>query len=324
MNAKEGEIELPAKPPAEVPPANGLTVRPPAGDEGGLTNANAVLDPAEFVRRLKGLHAIRKAVLDTLEKDVDYGTQPGVEKPFLWQSGASKICFGFNIIPEYDLRRVEIDRELPDGGSYKIYRGICVVKLVSRATGHVVFTGPERSASSTERKFSERMRARKRKNNQTGEWYEVAPEPLESLIDTIDAAAQKRALVHATRLMAAVDSDFTQDEELVDPAAEAATAAAPIQPVKVASPTVARSGAAPAKPAEPAPAQAPAPAAAPAAPPKPEFASGDQFNQLSKLCAVHTTTVTREMQARKWTNTRLTFIQAEQLIGELSSGGPKG
>ena len=73
---------------------------------GGAWQALADVSDAEFARRLDTLRVsvarveqVHAAILST---GVDYGTVPGVTKPFLLQPGAEKLCKIFHLVPIFN------------------------------------------------------------------------------------------------------------------------------------------------------------------------------------------------------------------------------
>lgn len=81
--------------------------------------------------------------------EIDYGTIPGVDRPFLKQPGAEKIALWLHVRPKYE----KADVQLPDGHLETVAR--CVLHSV--ATGDEVFQGPECSCSSMESNFRYRF-----------------------------------------------------------------------------------------------------------------------------------------------------------------------
>lgn len=136
------------------PSATELTpLNPPPGQLGAFITPALLprlIDADAFIVNMQALHRIRKAVLAELKEDVDYGKVKGIDKPFLWQPGASKICVGFNVYPHYELCVAE---EQP-------YRAQARCRLIYRPTGHVIYEGPYRGASIEEQKFSGRVAKR--------------------------------------------------------------------------------------------------------------------------------------------------------------------
>ena len=118
----------------------------PVAVQGGMT-------AAAFKANLQNVMAIRQAVIDVLEEGSDYGTVPGVTRPFLWQPGASKIFIGLQSYADYELERIET----PPVNAYRV-RARC--KIYLKGTGELVGTGPWRGCSSEEKAFQSRIQRR--------------------------------------------------------------------------------------------------------------------------------------------------------------------
>ena len=164
---------------------------------------------------------------------IDYGTIPGVNKNFLLQPGAEKICLWLNVRPDFDA----VEREL-EGGHLEV---IVKCKLRSKATGEEVFSGPSCSCSSMETKFRYRFEkrdvetipapnqdvAKKLKSMGLGKWIKnkypkAGQNPWEwfdrienrDIADTrnnVRQMAHKRALVKVVRNFGAMSEIFTED-----------------------------------------------------------------------------------------------------------------
>lgn len=81
--------------------------------------------------------------------EIDYGTIPGVDKPFLKQPGAEKIALWLHVRPKYATSHLA----MPDGHLETLSR----CHLISVATQDEVFQGPECSCSSMETNFRYRF-----------------------------------------------------------------------------------------------------------------------------------------------------------------------
>lgn len=77
--------------------------------------------------------------------EIDWGTIPGVDKPFLKQPGAEKFMFWLNLRPKFQVR----ERELPGEHLEIVGR----VVFYSKKTGEEVFEGPDCSCSTMETNF---------------------------------------------------------------------------------------------------------------------------------------------------------------------------
>ena len=84
--------------------------------------------------------------------EVDWGTIPGVDKPFLLQPGAEKFCFWLNIRPKYFNREVELG-----DGHMEI---VSHVVFYHKKTHEEVYEGPECSCTTKESNYRFRMQER--------------------------------------------------------------------------------------------------------------------------------------------------------------------
>jgi hypothetical protein len=161
--------------------------------------------------------------------EIDWGTIPGVDKPFLKQPGAEKILLWLNLRPEYTTREVE----LPNGH----LEIISSVTFYSKKTGERLFDGPACSCSTMESNFrfrwvkretkipqedADKLKAaglgkwRKEKNWKTKmeEWVWLDRTENSNIHDTrnnVRQIGQKRTLVKGTRNMGALSEIFTTD-----------------------------------------------------------------------------------------------------------------
>ncbi len=84
---------------------------------------------------LANVARMEELVNKALERDIDFGTSPGVPQPYLWDSGAAKIMAAFNLYPQH---KVLLQTENEKTGALTV---ILETSLVSRSTGQVVATG---------------------------------------------------------------------------------------------------------------------------------------------------------------------------------------
>ena len=84
--------------------------------------------------------------------EIDWGTIPGVDKPFLLQPGAEKFCFWLNIRPKYLNREIDLG-----GGHLEI---VSQVRFLSKTSGEEVFEGPECSCTTMEDNYRFRFQER--------------------------------------------------------------------------------------------------------------------------------------------------------------------
>lgn len=93
---------------------------PAIADEQGMTIEQTV----------QRLSEVRKFIRSVLKEDTDYGRIPGVNRKFLLQPGAEKICVWLGLKPEFD----RMERDLGDGH----IECVVVARLVQRSTGNVL------------------------------------------------------------------------------------------------------------------------------------------------------------------------------------------
>ena len=109
------------------------------------------VDLQRELRKLKGRENLTidqrvKEEIAIREKfEIDWGTIPGVDKPFLKQPGAEKFCFWLNIRPKF----IKVVTDL-GGGHMEI---ACHVVAYSKRTGEEVFEGPECSCTTMESNY---------------------------------------------------------------------------------------------------------------------------------------------------------------------------
>jgi len=163
--------------------------------------------------------------------EIDWGTIPGVDKPFLMQPGAEKFMLWLNLRPSYVKREVEMT-----GGHLEM---ICSVNVYHKKTGEIVFEGPDCSCSTMESNFRFRWaempkppndiadlkKAQKMGRNfkkkvyahgkYTGEewvWQErVENANIHDERNKVRQIGEKRALVKCIRNMGAISEIFTAD-----------------------------------------------------------------------------------------------------------------
>lgn len=146
-----------------------------------------VMSAAEARRQLVQL---REFVTAAMEKGVDYGEIPGIERPTLLKPGAEKLCeiYGFAIAVEMR-QRIEDWKE-------PFFHYEVLVTLTNKRTGHLVAQGVG-SCNSREKNY----------------WIK---EPCR-FVNTILKMAKKRALVDAVLSATRSSGIFTQDiEDLAD------------------------------------------------------------------------------------------------------------
>lgn len=187
--------------------------------------------PAMSVEDMLEIIKQRDEFIDkALEQDTHWGTVPGVDKPFLWKSGAEKLnqYFGY-YVGDDDVICLEEIKDWDRGFFYFKYR----VRIRSKKTGEVVAMC-DGAHSSFETKYRYRwcfanqvpegidtftLKTRTLKSKKDGKeytQYRVENEDRADLVNTLIKMSIKSAYVGAT-LMATGSSDrFTLDEEDVE------------------------------------------------------------------------------------------------------------
>ena len=173
---------------------------------------------------------IEQAVRERLE--IDWGTIPGIDKPFLKQPGAEKFLFWLNLRPEYHKREIDL------GNGHLEMVASCT--FYSKKTQEKVFDGPDCSCTTMESnyrfRFSERDpkppqdecerlkfaglgRFRKKKKWAHGQfvgeewvWEDRIENPnIYDERNKVRQQGQKRALCKGVRNMGAISEIFTAD-----------------------------------------------------------------------------------------------------------------
>lgn len=179
----------------------------------------------------------KDAQLDRKEREkleIDYGTIPGVDKPFLKQPGAEKFLSWLNLRPNY------IKREIDLGGGH--LEMVASVKVFHKKTGQELFEGPDCSCSTMESNYRFRFIERdppypsqkdsvelkkkglgkwrkvwvwsdeRGKKVETWVWFDRAENPnIHDERNKVRQMAEKRALVKCVRNMGALSEIFTED-----------------------------------------------------------------------------------------------------------------
>ena len=162
----------------------------PSAVTGALVAAGGAGVPAlnadAFEANLKQAERIRGMVLAMLKKGLDFGTVPGIKRPFLFQPGASKICIGLGVMPEYELERVEESAGLPQGPLLAPYRVRARCKLLTKGSRILVYEGPWRGASSEERTFAGRVQRKPLLGELVGEMEKADPKGWPAFVLELD------------------------------------------------------------------------------------------------------------------------------------------
>ncbi len=144
----------------------------------------------------RNIQLCEQLVREVLEKDIDWGTIPGVQQPFLWDSGAAKIMAAFNCYPEYKV--IDATIRTPH------IRYTITSQLINRQSHEIIATGI--GAASTkevkhryrwvedpEKEGISRKGLKQRKDGK----YRIPNPDTEDLLNTICKISAKRADVDA-------------------------------------------------------------------------------------------------------------------------------
>ena len=135
----------------------------------------------------KHITLVREFVKRQMIEGVDFGTVPGVSKPFLFKPGAEKLLNLFNFTAKFTILKEEIDWE----------RGFVYYKVKCEVYHNDEFRGEGfGSCNSFEKKFRNRSAF--------------------DLDNTVLKMAKKRALIDAVLTATRASFHFSQDEDLVE------------------------------------------------------------------------------------------------------------
>ncbi len=142
-------------------------------------------------------------VKEVLEKDIDWGTIPGVQQPFLWDSGAAKIMAAFNCYADYKV--IDATIRTPH------IRYTVTSQLINRQSQQIIATGIG-AASTKEVKHRYRWVEDPEKNGISRKGlkqrkdgkYRIPNPDTEDLLNTIAKMAAKRADVDAAQSLPGV------------------------------------------------------------------------------------------------------------------------
>lgn len=188
------------------------------------------------LKKLKGAKPTKEQEKALKALEIDYGTIPGVNKKFLLQPGAEKICLWLHVRPQYETTVIPVT-DMP--GHIEVDSR---VKLFAVGSDEQVFSGPLASCSSMESNFRYRWVKVDAKvctadwRNQVGfpgkqlgthkcypvyksgvktqdwEWSERHDNPnIWDERNKVRQMAEKRALVKAVRNFGAMSEIFTED-----------------------------------------------------------------------------------------------------------------
>jgi len=147
---------------------------------------------------------IRKAAQERLKEGVDYGVIPGTgNKPTLLQAGAEKLCNFFGLSIEQDT----LERELDFPRKWASFS--CRTILRSKKSGAIMASATS-SINSFESKYIYQLFPERHPNVDK---RDRNPAELADLLNTLEAMAQKRSLVKATKHATGLSDIYTQDVE---------------------------------------------------------------------------------------------------------------
>lgn len=219
-------------------------------NESAVTKLGAI-SPMMVVEQVKLVQQVMGSVM---RQDEHYGIIPGTQKNCLFKSGAEKLCFTFQLTPEFDVREKELPgchREitvtchLTNASGRRVGTGVgCCSTMESKyryrgaelvATGEVVPSNYWNVRKANPGQAQEMLgKNRATKKDEDGVWriYEKgqkAENPdIADVYNTVLKMAKKRAHVDATITATACSDIFTQDVDDLPPTFD--TSAAPPAP----------------------------------------------------------------------------------------------
>lgn len=185
----------------------------------------AQVDAAMSVEAAIARHNLLIKYVETmLVKDVDYGTIPGVDKPFLLKPGAEKLAafFGLHLWGECIDRREDWDKGFfAYTFKFSAMRGTQVA-----ATGEGACNSMESKyrwrtvwdwkATDADKENAARVEERKDKNGKTHTVYIIENKDTWSLQNTILKMAQKRAAVGCVQIATSSSEFFAHDYDYIE------------------------------------------------------------------------------------------------------------
>lgn len=179
--SKEKQLEI-------IPPKSTMALKP---------LLKPLYSPDEMIAFQKDVTAL---ITKALVQGQDYGSVPGIAKPFLFKSGAERLCKAFGCIAHYDIVASEInyDIETKIKTKYEVKtvqgRFSYTIRCNLKTTEDRIIGDGIGLASTTEKKFS----------------YGPCDNH-----NTVLKMAQKRALVGAVLNAFGLSDRFTQDEDTI-------------------------------------------------------------------------------------------------------------
>ncbi|HRR29065.1 MAG TPA: hypothetical protein P5270_06850 [Victivallales bacterium] len=165
-----------------------------------------IIPKDQAISKMEAIKAFQEIVKEQLKEGEDYGRVPGVQKPFLFKSGAEKILSILGVVydePEYTETWGKVEVE---GIEIPYYEVVCKVK--ARVNGEIVGFGVG-SCNSLEKKYCYKDKT-----------FQTDPIHYYSLKNTILKMAEKKAKVDLALHIGALSNIFTQDEDNVEPETE--------------------------------------------------------------------------------------------------------
>lgn len=144
---------------------------------------------------------VTELITKTLEKGQDYGTVPGINKPFLFKPGAERLCKAFGVTALYEIISSEVN--------YDIEKKIKTKYGDNTVKGRFSYTVRCSLKSHEERIVGDGIGLA----STTEKKYAYAPCDNNN---TVIKMAQKRALVAAVLNTFGLSDRFAQDEDAVD------------------------------------------------------------------------------------------------------------
>lgn len=78
--------------------------------------------PPAIVELKNQVAHIQLAMREVMIEGTHYGKVPGSEKPSLWKAGAEKICLLFQLVPEFEIKEINLEN------NHREYRVLCSIK----------------------------------------------------------------------------------------------------------------------------------------------------------------------------------------------------
>jgi len=199
------EVVMQSKTDEAIDPETGLVVQ--GDDVGKGFYLPLKVDPAAIANVKYNIQMVEEAFRDVLVPGLDYGTTPGVPKPFLFDSGASKCRDFFDVYPQHKVMSNTVN-----AGKITI---MVDVFLVDRKSGRIVASGVG-ACSMMETKYKYRWvdnpedfgykaaDCRQKVNKNQKMVYRILNPDVDDLLNTILKMAAKRGEVDASQTLPGV------------------------------------------------------------------------------------------------------------------------